>query len=98
MLLRLLGASHPPPNLPPKRGGGMNWGRDEGRGVRCVGTAGRDELREGVGICDVRGWALAGVAEAGGDAVYASEDGFLGLGVGWIVFAHCAQAAEQLYL
>ena len=31
-----LGASHPPPNLPPKKGGGMNWGRGEGWGVGVV--------------------------------------------------------------
>ena len=24
---RTIGASHPPPNLPPKRGEGLNWGR-----------------------------------------------------------------------
>ena len=29
-----IGASHPPPNLPPKRGEGLNWGRGEGDVVR----------------------------------------------------------------
>ena len=46
---RWLVASHPPPDLPPGRGEGLNWGGG-------IELGRRDELGEGVGV-----WGVGGV-------------------------------------
>ena len=48
----MCGAPHPPPNLPPKRGEGLNWGEEGGLGARCrthrgVGHVHRVDSRRG---------------------------------------------------